>query len=253
MTEPEPVLKANALRKRYASSRGEPVLALDGIDLAIGEGEFHAVVGPSGCGKSTLLRTLAGLLEPTSGSVSTGGPVAYLPQSDLLMPWRTVLANVAVGLELAGVSRPEARERALAELPRFGLEGFESSWPHELSSGMRQRAALLRTVLAGRRVLMLDEPFGALDAMTRRSMQEWLLGVREAEQLTVLLVTHDLDEAVLMADRVSVMTARPGRLETTVEITLPHPRTDETTLMPEFAAAKAALLGPLRGAAGEAT
>ena len=250
MTESRPVLEASALSKQYRPRGGEPVDAVAGLDIEIGPGEFHAVVGPSGCGKSTLLKLLAGQLEPTSGTVAAAEPVGYLPQSDLLMPWRTVLANVTVGLELAGVSKGEAEERAQAELPRFGLGGFERRWPHELSSGMRQRAALLRTVLAGRRVLMLDEPFGALDAMTRRTMQEWLLGVCESERLTVLLVTHDLDEAVLMADRVSVMSARPGRIVATVDSGLPRPRSDETTLTPEFAAVKAALLGPLREAAG---
>jgi ABC-type nitrate/sulfonate/bicarbonate transport system ATPase subunit len=249
------LLETRALTKRYDGPRAAVIEAVGGVDLALAEGTFHAIVGPSGCGKSTLLRMVAGLLEPTSGEVALGGragsarlleQVGYLPQRDLLMPWRTVLGNVSVGLELAGVPKREARDRAGAELPRFGLGGFAGRRPHELSDGMRQRAALLRTVLAGRRILLLDEPFGALDAITRRTMQEWLLELREAERLTVLLVTHDLDEAVLMADRVSVMTARPGRIAETVEIPLARPRSEDSTLKPEFAAAKGALLAPLR-------
>ena len=262
MTAAAPALHAQALAKTYDRSRGgEALRALDAVDLTLEPGAFVAIVGPSGCGKSTLLKLLAGLLEPTEGDVLLDGEpagdrllreVAYLPQKDLLMPWRSVLDNVTIGLELAGVGRDAARERARVQLGRFGLDGFERRWPRELSDGMRQRAALLRTVLAGRRILLLDEPFGALDALTRRAMQEWLLELWEAEGMSVLLVTHDVDEALLLADRVAVMRARPGAIVATAEIALPRPRTAETTTTPAFGAAKAALLEPLRAGYPEA-
>jgi ABC-type nitrate/sulfonate/bicarbonate transport system ATPase subunit len=169
-----------------------------------------------------------------------------MPQRDLLMQWRTTLANATVGLELAGVDRASARERALAEVDRFGLRGFEHRRPSALSGGMRQRAALLRTFLAGRDVLLLDEPFGALDALTREAMREWLLGVWEADRKTILLVTHDVEEAVFLSDRVYVMSGRPGRIATSVEVDLERPRTLELTETPQFAELRRALLAPLR-------
>ena len=169
-----------------------------------------------------------------------------MPQRDLLMQWRTTLENATVGLELAGVPRADARAAALAQVPRFGLSGFEHSRPSSLSGGMRQRAALLRTFLAGRDVLLLDEPFGALDALTREAMREWLLGVWEADRKTILLVTHDVEEAVFLSDRVHVMSGRPGRIRTSVAVALPRPRTLELTATPQFAALKERLLTPLR-------
>ncbi len=244
-------LAAVRLGKRFAGG----VEAVDDVSLEVAEGEFVSIVGPSGCGKSTLLGMLAGLIEPTTGSVVldgeqvAGGPlgrVGYMPQRDLLMEWRTTLANATVGLELAGVGRAAARERALAELPRFGLAGFEDRRPSALSGGMRQRAALLRTFLAGRDVLALDEPFGALDALTREAMREWLLGVWEADRKTILLVTHDVEEAVFLSDRVYVMSGRPGRMRAAVEIPLPRPRMLEVTGTAEFAQLKERLLAPLR-------
>ncbi|MGD1049578.1 MAG: ABC transporter ATP-binding protein [Solirubrobacteraceae bacterium] len=244
-------LAAVRLGKRFAGG----VEAVDDVSLEVAEGEFVSIVGPSGCGKSTLLGMLAGLIEPTTGSVVldgeqvAGGPlgrVGYMPQRDLLMEWRTTLANATVGLELAGVGRTAARERALAELPRFGLAGFEDRRPSALSGGMRQRAALLRTFLAGRDVLALDEPFGALDALTREAMREWLLGVWEADRKTILLVTHDVEEAVFLSDRVYVMSGRPGRMRAAVEIPLPRPRMLEVTGTAEFAQLKERLLAPLR-------
>jgi ABC-type nitrate/sulfonate/bicarbonate transport system ATPase subunit len=169
-----------------------------------------------------------------------------MPQRVLLMAWRTTLQNATVGLELSGVTRAAARERALSEVGRFGLAGFEDRRPSELSGGMRQRAALLRTFLAGREVLLLDEPFGALDALTREAMREWLLGVWEADRKTILLVTHDVEEAVFLSDRVYVMSGRPGRVATEVAVALPRPRTLELTATAEFAQLKAQLLAPLR-------
>jgi ABC-type nitrate/sulfonate/bicarbonate transport system ATPase subunit len=172
-----------------------------------------------------------------------------MPQRDLLMQWRTTVENAAVGLELAGVGRGEARERARAQMARFGLAGFEQSRPSALSGGMRQRAALLRTFLAGREVLLLDEPFGSLDALTREAMREWLLGVWEADRKTILLVTHDVEEAVFLSDRVYVMSERPGSVEAEVAIALGRPRALELTESAPFAELRAQLLAPLRAQA----
>jgi ABC-type nitrate/sulfonate/bicarbonate transport system ATPase subunit len=244
-------LAATGLAKRFAGG----VEALADVSIELAEGEFVSIVGPSGCGKSTLLALLAGLAEPTAGEILLDGVVApggllgrvgYMPQRDLLLEWRTTLANASLGLELAGVGRAQARERALAEVERFGLAGFENRRPSALSGGMRQRAALLRTFLAGRDVLVLDEPFGALDALTREAMREWLLGVWEADRKTILLVTHDVEEAVFLSDRVYVMSGRPGRVRTEVEVSLPRPRTLELTATADFGELKERLLAPLR-------
>jgi ABC-type nitrate/sulfonate/bicarbonate transport system ATPase subunit len=244
-------LAASGLAKQFAGG----VEAVADVSIELAEGEFVSIVGPSGCGKSTVLAMLAGLLEPTAGQISLDGRepsggllgrIGYMPQRDLLMEWRTTLANATVGLELAGVGRAAARERARAEVGRFGLAGFEDRRPSALSGGMRQRAALLRTFLAGRDVLLLDEPFGALDALTREAMREWLLGVWEADRKTILLVTHDVEEAVFLSDRVYVMSGRPGRMRTEVAVGLPRPRALELTATPEFAALKQRLLAPLR-------
>ena len=207
--------------------RREPLTALDGIDLAVAPGEVVAVVGPSGCGKSTLLELVAGLIEPDAGTVSPSerlAACALMPQRDLLLPWRDAAANAALALECAGVPRAEARERALPLFERFGLARFERARPAELSGGMRQRVAFLRTLLTDRPILLLDEPFGALDSITRGSMQEWLMDALAEEPRTVLLVTHDVDEALLLADRVAILSPRPGRVRTEVCVDLPRPR-----------------------------
>jgi ABC-type nitrate/sulfonate/bicarbonate transport system ATPase subunit len=209
------------------------VTALDGVELDLRPREVLAVVGPSGCGKSTLLELVAGLQEPDSGSVVAAGAsdpagrraaCAYMPQRDLLLPWRDALGNAALALECQGVTRAEARRRAEPLFERFGLADFERSRPAELSGGMRQRVAFLRTLLPGRPVLLLDEPFGALDAITRASMQEWLADALVREPRTTLLVTHDVEEAVFLADRVAVLSPRPGRIVATLEVELPRPR-----------------------------
>ncbi len=171
-----------------------------------------------------------------------------MPQRDLLMPWRTVLDNTTVGLELTGVARKQARQRALAQFERFGLAGFERAWPARLSGGMRQRAALLRTFLAGREVMLLDEPFGALDALTRQAMQAWLLEIWQDDRKTIVFVTHDIEEAVFLSDRVYVLTGRPGRVALSLEVELPRPRQLELTVSPAFVAYKQRLLEPLRQA-----
>jgi ABC-type nitrate/sulfonate/bicarbonate transport system ATPase subunit len=250
-------LEARGLAKTYAAADGnDPLHALSDISLELGAGQFVSLVGPSGCGKSTLLKILAGLIAPSDGNVLLNGGkpdvllgrVGYMPQDDLLMAWRTTLDNVTLGLELAGVSRADARVQARAELSHFGLEGFERHWPRALSGGMRQRAALLRTFLAGRDVLLLDEPLGALDALTREEMREWLLEIWEADRKTILMVTHDVEEAVFLSDRVYVMSPRPGRVTATVEVPLRRPRVQELTTTAEFIALEQAVRAPLREA-----
>jgi ABC-type nitrate/sulfonate/bicarbonate transport system ATPase subunit len=239
--------------KVFVSAAGI-VPALEATDLEVGHGELVSIVGPSGCGKSTLFNVAAGLLEPTAGSVTidgrdtTGrrGQVGYMLQKDLLLPWRTVLDNVILGLEVRGVPKRTAREQVRPYLQRYGLDGFEAHYPSQLSGGMRQRAALMRTLLGEPEIVLLDEPFGALDAQTRALMQEWLLAVKSEFDKTILLVTHDVDEAVLLSDRVHVMSARPGHIKSTITIDLPRPRNVEQVTTPEFVALKAAVLRELR-------
>ncbi|TML34423.1 MAG: ATP-binding cassette domain-containing protein [Actinobacteria bacterium] len=243
--------------RRYParSRRAEPVTALDGLDLALAEREVLAVVGPSGCGKSTLLELIAGLQDPDAGSVAAGGQTAarerrracaYMPQRDLLLPWRDALANAALALECEGVPRAEARRRAVPLFERFGLARFERARPSELSGGMRQRVAFLRTLLAGRPVLLLDEPFGALDAITRTQMQEWLGSALADEPRTVVVVTHDVQEALLLGDRVAVLSPRPGRVVMELEVGFPRPRhRRELVGDPAFAALEARALEAL--------
>jgi len=210
--------------------------------MSMATGEFVAVMGPSGCGKSTLLELVCGLLEPDAGSVEAAGAV-LMPQRDLLLPWLGALDNAALALRLAGASRAAARDRARPLFAALGLEGFENARPHALSGGMRQRVAFLRTLLAGKPVLCLDEPFGALDAITRADMQAWLADALTREPRTVLLVTHDVEEAVLLADRVVVLSPRPGRVRTVVAVDLPRPR---TATDPAVAALRARALEALR-------
>ncbi len=228
------------------------VRILDGVGLEVEPGTFLALIGPSGAGKSTLLNLLAGLEAPTEGVVEKDGAplthpgsVAYMPQSDLLLPWRNVVANVALGLEATGTPKKAAREKTLAALEHFGPEEFAKVPPAALSGGMRSRVALLRTALLGRDTLLLDEPFGALDALTRRSLQGWLLGVRDELAATIVLVTHDVDEALLLADRVVVLTKRPGRVALDLPVDLKHPRTMEVETTGEFARLKGRLLEAL--------
>ncbi|MCK8674369.1 ABC transporter ATP-binding protein [Rhodococcus sp. HM1] len=215
---------------------------LDGIDFDVAGGEFLSVIGPSGSGKSTLFGLIAGLDTPDTGTVTVGGApaapgrAALMPQKDLLFPWRSVVDNCALGLEVQGIPRAEARARAAKLFPAFGLAGFENARPGELSGGMRQRAALARTVVQGRDVVLLDEPFGALDSLTRTDMQLWLQDVWMRDRWTVLMITHDVREAVLLSDRVLVLSPRPARIRHEVRVPLPRPRTLETLTDPEFVA-----------------
>jgi ABC-type nitrate/sulfonate/bicarbonate transport system ATPase subunit len=229
--------------------------ALDGLSLSVGEAEFVALVGPSGSGKSTLLDIVAGLLTQESGAVRLDGQLttaaqrlghsAYMQQRDLLLPWRTTTGNAALGLEASGLSRSEAEQRAAVELWRFGLEGFGNVYPAQLSGGMRQRAAFLRTILPRKELVLFDEPFGALDALTRADLQVWLAGLWEQERSTVLLVTHDVEEAVFLADRVIVLTPRPGRIAYELTVSLPRPRLRTMIASPEFIRDRATLLQAL--------
>jgi NitT/TauT family transport system ATP-binding protein len=214
----------DGVTRTYRAASGGAVPALAGISLAVGRNEVLAVVGPSGCGKTTLLELICGLQTPDLGSVESA-PAVLMPQRDLLLPWLGAADNAALGLRIAGHSRTEANRSASALFAEVGLEGFEGARPHELSGGMRQRVAFLRTLLAGKPVLCLDEPFGALDAMTRAEMQAWLSGMLMREPRTVVLVTHDVEEAILLADRVAVLSPRPGRVIEELEVDLSRPRT----------------------------
>ncbi len=232
------------------------VKALEDVSLTIMPGEFITLIGPSGSGKSTLFNLLVGLLDPDTGEICIDsevcgdsaqrvGRVGYMPQRDLLMPWRSVLDNAIVPLELRGVPRGQARERAREMLPLFGLEEFAGAYPSELSGGMRQRAALLRTMLTERDILLLDEPFGALDALTRREMEDWLLGIWREFRQTVLFITHDVEEALYLADRVVVLSARPGRVKRILKVDFPRPRRHSILADPAFARQVAELLEAL--------
>ena len=234
-------LKIDNVYKEYQGRNGKTI-ALNGVSLDIKENEFICVVGPSGCGKSTLLNIIAGLLEPTSGTVTLDGKViegtgverGVVFQQYALFPWRTVLKNVMFPLEMKKVPKAEAEAIARKYIKSVGLEGFEKSYPKELSGGMKQRVAIARAYAADPEVLLLDEPFGALDAQTRTQLQTELLKTWEEEQKTCFFITHDVDEAVILAQRVIIMSARPGRIKKIVDIDIPYPRTQATKTDPRF-------------------
>src|SRR5579875_707586 len=221
------LIEFQGVSRTFAGRGGEPVPALRDLSLHVGAGETVAIVGASGCGKTTLLEMVCGLQRPDSGTV-TSAPAALMAQRDLLLPWLRAIDNAALALRAQGIARQPARERVRPWFERFGLAGFEEARPYELSGGMRQRVSFLRTLLAGKPVLALDEPFAALDAITRAEMQSWLAQILEQEQRTVVLVTHDVEEAVLLGDRVLVMSPRPGRIvaDLTVGPRQPRERTD---------------------------
>jgi ABC-type nitrate/sulfonate/bicarbonate transport system ATPase subunit len=249
-----PKMELDGIDKDFSVDRNA-LTVLRGIDLSIREGEFISLIGPSGCGKSTLLNIIAGLEEPTKGDIRTDGQrddrrlgaIGYMHQKDLLLPWRTVLDNAVLGLELRGKPRSQIRRQALELMESFGLKGFEKNYPSLLSGGMRQRVAFLRTVLADHEIILLDEPFGALDALTRANMQEWLLELWESWGKTVIMVTHDVEEAVLLSDRVYVFTARPGRVKLVLPVDLPRPRRYGMVIEDDFVKMKAAVIAALRG------
>ena len=229
---------------------GTQVAALEDISLEVPRGKFVSIIGPSGCGKSTLFNIIAGLIKPSSGCILedgkdiTGqkGHVGYMLQKDLLLPWRTTLKNINLGLEIRGYDAKQAEERARPLMQRYGLGGFEHSYPRELSGGMRQRAALLRTLLYDRDLLLLDEPFGALDAQTRLTMQGWLLQIWADFHKTVLFVTHDIDESIYLSDVVYVLSGRPGGVKAVVAVDIERPRSQLAMTSSQFMKLKHELL-----------
>ena len=254
MTEPKLVI--DDVRCEF-----DGVRALDGASLTLGRGEFVSIVGPSGCGKSTLFNVVSGLIRPIQGRVLldgkdvTGatGHVGYMLQKDLLLPWRTVVGNIVLGASLRRGSTRRDREEAAILAERYGLGDFLNHYPHALSGGMRQRVAFMRTLALKADVLLLDEPFGALDAQTRLDMQIWLLSVCRDLNATILFVTHDVDEAIFLSDRVAIMTGRPGRIRADITIGLPRPRGIDALTSPEFNAVKREALALLHGAEPSAT
>jgi ABC-type nitrate/sulfonate/bicarbonate transport system ATPase subunit len=248
----EPTVELRNVCKTFIGN-GKSVKALDGLSLKVTKGEFVTIIGPSGSGKSTLFNLIVGLLEPDEGQIcingeicqNRAGRVGYMPQRDLLLPWRSVIDNVIIPQQLQGISRSQARSSAREMLPLFGLEDFAHAYPSALSGGMRQRAALLRTILTDRQILLLDEPFGALDALTRRELQDWLLNVWHKFGQTVIFITHDVEEALYLGDRVLVLSARPGKVIKTLDVKLPRPRRQGMIAQPSFGQQVAELLEAL--------
>ncbi|KKM10315.1 hypothetical protein SY88_14515 [Clostridiales bacterium PH28_bin88] len=238
------------VNKSFPGDRQEPVLVLEGICLDVLDQEFVSLIGPSGCGKSTLFNIISGLLVPDSGSVrihgvdvrGKTGHASYMHQKDLLLPWRTVLDNVTIPLEIRRYAKEAARAEAMGLMEVFGLAGFEGAYPAQLSGGMRQRAALLRTYLCKNDVMLLDEPFGSLDTITKGKLHEWLLAVWEQLRPTILFITHDIDEAILLSDRVYVLSERPATVREEVAVNLPRPRTKKMLTSHGFVATKDHLL-----------
>lgn len=233
----------------------ETTQVLQDINIQIEKGEFVSIVGPSGCGKSTLFRIITNLLKSKyQGSCKIENidaqnynkPIAYMAQKDLLLPWRTLIENVAIPLEIQKIPKKNLKEKITPFLKDFGLDGFEKSYPNQLSGGMKQRAALLRTFLINSELMLLDEPFGALDAITRLKMQELLLEVWRKYNHTVLFITHDIEEAIFLSDRVYVMSARPGKIVKKINIDIPRPRKENDTFTEKFVEYKRTILKYLR-------
>jgi NitT/TauT family transport system ATP-binding protein len=237
-----PKLETRGLSKTFVKATGGEVEALRDISLQVDEGEFVAIVGASGCGKTTFLRILDGLIDKSNGEVSLDGRSVTRPgpdrgfvfQSDSLFPWRTVIDNVIFGLEVQGKPRKPSVDRAMEYIKLVGLTGFEKHYPHELSGGMRQRANLARALTVDPKLLLMDEPFAALDAQTREIMQQELLRIWNADRKTVIFITHQIDEAIFLADRVFVFTVRPGRVKSVIPVPFPRPRNLEIKRTPEF-------------------
>ncbi len=225
-------LEVKNIYKTYPLKDGSIFETINNISLHIKKGEFVSIIGPSGCGKSTLFNIISGLENPSRGEIlldgksiiNTKGHVSYMPQKDFLLPWRTILDNVILGMEINGIDKKLARNMALDHFEIFGLESFEHEYPSSLSGGMRQRAALLRTILLNNEVLLLDEPFGALDEITRMHMQNWLLKIWQKFKHTILFVTHSIDEAIYLSDRVIVFSNRPASIKNQVVIDIPRER-----------------------------
>ena len=252
--------KIPAISLRRLSKAFGDLDVLGVMDLDVGRGEFVSILGPSGCGKSTLLSILSGIEEATTGEITihgaplnqSGQPFAWMPQNDALLPWRTVVDNVGLGYQVAGrLSKRAARDQARLLLPAFGLEEFSRALPYQLSGGMRQRVALARTIAQGRDMLLLDEPFGALDAITRTELQLWLEQIWGVERPTVILITHDVREAVLLSDRIYVFSDRPGQIVAEFEVPLERPRTIEMLAGPQATQLELDLLRALHVGSGD--
>jgi ABC-type nitrate/sulfonate/bicarbonate transport system ATPase subunit len=248
------ILQIEGVGRTFVSAKQVATLALQPIDFSVKENDFVTILGPSGCGKSTLLRIVAGLDQPSVGRVLLDGEQVQGPgadrgmvfQSYTLFPWLTVQENIAFGLREHGVSAALQQERCAYFIAKVGLRGFEQHYPKQLSGGMQQRTAIARALANDPKILLLDEPFGALDNQTRVLMQELLLGIWESAKKTVLFVTHDIDEAIFMANRVAVFSARPGRIKTEVAVDFPHPRHYTLKTSPEFMRLKAQLTDEIR-------
>lgn len=246
--EPTPKLALKSISRTFGD-----VTALSPTDLSVNAGEFISVVGPSGCGKSTMFNIIAGVLQPSGGEVlidgrtvtNSSGHVGYMLQKDLLLPWRTVLDNIVLGAVLNGGATHAQRQEGVALARRYGLGDFINHYPAALSGGMRQRVALMRTLAMHHDVMLLDEPFGALDSQTRLSMQQWLVSVWNKEKRTIVFVTHDIDEAIFLADRVVVMTPRPGRIHEIIDVPIERPRPVSSLTSPEFVALKQRILATI--------
>ncbi|WP_274361817.1 ABC transporter ATP-binding protein [Paenibacillus thermotolerans] len=246
-------LELRSVGKTYAIGKGT-VQVLKDVSLTVAEGEFVSIVGPSGSGKSTLFHMIGGLTEPSEGDIVLDGRrtngerglISYMPQHDSLLPWRTILDNVILSQELAGIPKARAKEQAEKSLERVGLKGYERAYPHQLSGGMKQRASFLRALLSPRELMCLDEPFGALDALTRMDMQQWLLRIWEDTRRSVLFVTHSIEEALLLSDRVYVLTGKPASVSEAIVVPFGRPRDESITSQSEFLELKRRIYGSLR-------
>ncbi len=249
----DPILSFENVSKVFTND-GLILPVIDKVSLDVNRGEFVSLIGPSGSGKSTLFRLAAGLIRPESGKIMinetevTDKPikVGYMPQKDLLLPWKTLLQNAALPLFINGWSKNKACQRVRDLIPIFGLEGFENSYPSQLSGGMRQRAALLRTILIESEIMLLDEPFAALDALTREQLQQWLLQIIEKFKRSVLFVTHSIDEAIYLSDKLFVISHRPGTIVLKLSIELPRPRIREVVTSAEFTGYKKIVMDALK-------
>jgi len=248
-------LSVRGISHVYASPSGAATVSLQSVDLNIRDQEFVAIVGPSGCGKSTLLNIMSGLIRPSAGGVFLDGDrlsgvtqrIGYMSQADTLMPWRNTLENVELSLEIRGMPKAERRERARHLIHKAGLSGFEKSYPHELSGGMKKRVVIIRILAADSEVLFMDEPFGALDVFTKEMLQDEILKVWQETKKTIVFVTHDLAEAITLSDRVVLLTARPSTVKNEYDIPIPRPRSAlETRFQPEFVALQKLIWNDLR-------
>ncbi|MED2002585.1 ABC transporter ATP-binding protein [Brevibacillus laterosporus] len=250
---PDSALVVKQVSHSFTDS-GCTIEVLQQISLEVKKGEFVSLIGPSGSGKSTLFHIIGGLLSPIHGSITiegkqvTGetGHISYMPQSSSLLPWRTIEENVGLALEIEGVSRKETLKLAREWLPKVGLDGYEKAYPHMLSGGMQQRVAFLRALLSRQELICLDEPFGALDALSRTDMQNWLLSIWEKHKRSVLLITHSIDEAIFLSDKIYVLTAKPAQVAATISVPFERPRREKMLLSPEFLLVKEEILTLLR-------